>query len=40
VSDPSGGYVHIVDTTSGESVGRVDVPGGFPTQITVFKYAL
>ncbi len=40
VSDPSGGYVNIVDTTNGQRVGRLDVPSGFPTRITVFKYDL
>jgi hypothetical protein len=40
VSDPSAGRVHIVDSALATELDKIDIPGGFPTQVVVFKYDL
>jgi hypothetical protein len=38
VSDPSAGRIYIVDSANARVSDRLEVPGGFPTQVVVFRY--
>jgi hypothetical protein len=40
VSEPSAARIHIVDSAAAKETGKLDVPGGFPTQVVVFRYDL